>query len=144
MIGVNLGTSVMAIPALLHAPAPVLATQWKILFDNGVIPVVFLALSSSAGFAALALQSTLRSTTSTFLQRNLYIAASITAFGLVPYTKILMWGNITELEKRAQTTSRRKEKDDTHDLVKTWSSFNFWRGIMLLSSGVAGIWASVS
>ncbi|KAL5117489.1 hypothetical protein ACEQ8H_004654 [Pleosporales sp. CAS-2024a] len=132
----------MAIPALLNAPAPVLASQWKILFDSGVTPIVSLAMSSGAGFAALALQSALKPATSTCLQRNLYIAASIGSFALVPYTKWLMWANITELEKRAESAS--KDKDDIHDLVKTWSTYNFWRGIMFLSSGVAGICACLN
>lgn len=39
-----------------------------------------------------------------------------------------MWGNITELESRAELGS---DVWATHELVKTWGRLNLWRGLYL-------------
>jgi hypothetical protein len=143
-IGTNISTTIVTVPALLKAPEALLATQWKVLYDHGITPVVSLAMSSGVGFAVLAFQKTPTSATSIYMQRNLYIAAAITAFGLAPYTRFLMWNNIGELERRADYPGEGKEKEDTRQLVETWAKFNLWRGVMLLSSASLGIWACVS
>lgn len=143
--GTNLGTSVVTLPALLHAPAATLATQWKILYDTGVVPVVSLAMSSAAGFAVLAYQSTVApASASSLARRKLYIGAAVAAFGLAPYTRLLMWQNITALEKRAKDAAEGHEQSDTHQLVTAWGKLNLWRGVMLLSSAGLGVWASVN
>lgn len=135
ILGTNISTTIVTLPALLHAPAGTLATQWKTLFSKGTPPVVSLTLSSSVGFAALAYRHPANATGT--LTRNLYIAASLAAFGLIPYTRLLMWDNITSLATEGQ------QQQDTHDLVKTWGKYNLWRGIMLLSSAGFGLWASL-
>jgi hypothetical protein len=101
-------------------------------------------MSSGVGFALLAYQKASSPVIGVQMQRNLYIAASATAFGLAPYTRLLMWSNIEELERRAELTSEGKEKEGIRQLVETWAKFNLWRGFMLLSSAGLGIWACVS
>ncbi|KAJ4368840.1 hypothetical protein N0V83_005922 [Neocucurbitaria cava] len=144
--GTNISTTIITLPALLHASPSTLATHWKILFDTGITPVLSLAMSSAVGFATLAYRATYTSSlASTGLvshaKRNLYIAAAVAAFGLAPYTKLLMWRNISELERRAQLVEKGdngKGENDTHALVKQWGTLNLYRGFMLLSS--AGLW----
>jgi hypothetical protein len=143
-IGTNISTTIVTIPALLKAPGPLLVTQWKALYDHGITPVVSLAMSSGVGFALLAYQKASSPVIGVQMQRNVYIAASAMAFGLAPYTRLLMWNNIEELERRAKLTSEGKEKEGTRQLVETWAKFNLWRGFMLLSSAGLGIWACVS
>lgn len=105
--GTNLSTTIITLPALEHASPSVLATQWKTLYDVGIVPVVSLTMSSAVGFATLAYRSTFTpSLTATGLishtKRNLYIAAAVAAFGLAPYTRLLMGDVILKLSKQAE------------------------------------------
>lgn len=131
----------MSLPSLQLSPAPLLATQWNLLFDNGMIPVVTLSMSSGAGFAILA--GLRHVDNGAVVQRNLYVCAAVAAFGLAPYTRLLMGTNIDTLEKRAKE-GKGEDKDDTHALVATWGRYNFWRGVMLLSSGLLGMGAAMN
>lgn len=144
--GTNLSSTIVTLPALLHSPTKTLATQWKILFDHGITPVVSLTMSSAVGFAALAYHTTLTpglTTTSlvSHRERNLYAAAAVAAFGLTPYTQILMGSTNAELSRRA---TAHIDKADIHELVRTWGKYNLIRGCLLLLSAGLGTWACVS
>lgn len=107
MTGTNLSTTIVTLPALVHASPSVLATQWKTLYDGGIVPVVSLTMTSAVGFATLAYRSALMPSLSptglvSYARRNLYIAAAVSAFGLVPYTRLLMWDVILKLSKQAE------------------------------------------
>ncbi|OAL50285.1 hypothetical protein IQ07DRAFT_680592 [Pyrenochaeta sp. DS3sAY3a] len=144
--GTNISTTIVTLPALLKASPSTLATQWKVLFDTGITPVVTLAMSSTVGFATLAYRATYNPLSISaglvnHTKRNLYVAAAVAAFGLVPYTRLLMWRNIAELEKRAKAAVDGEASNDTHDLVKQWGTLNLYRGLVLLSSAGLGVWA---
>jgi hypothetical protein len=130
----------MSIPSLQLSPSSLLATQWKLLFDNGFTTVVTLSMSSSVGFAVLA--GLTHVSKGALMQRNLYIGAAVAALGLAPYTKILMGTNIETLETRAKE-GKGEGEDDTHALVAMWGKNNLWRGVMLLSSGAMGALAAL-
>jgi hypothetical protein len=145
-LGANLTTSIITFPALLHATGPTLSKQWLILYESGVLPVTGCAISSSLGFATLAYRASFNPTLAatgavSHAKQNLYVAAAVGLFGLAPYTRLLMWGTITELSKRGQ--SGKDEEKDTRELVKKWGTMNFWRGVLLLGSTGIGIWASL-
>ncbi|KAF3047964.1 hypothetical protein E8E12_002332 [Didymella heteroderae] len=57
--GTNLASTIVTLPALLQSAPDTLAKQWKTLFDHGITPVVSLAMTSAAGFTALAYHTTL-------------------------------------------------------------------------------------
>lgn len=65
-------------------------------------------LRSTPGLTAIGLVSN--------RERNLYAAAAIAAFGLAPYTQILMDSTNAELSRRA---TAHMKKADTHNLVRT-------------------------
>jgi hypothetical protein len=141
--GTNLSSTIVTLPALLSAPAGTLATQWKVMFDSGIAPMASLSTTSAAGLALLAYHAP-TVTSASLAERNLYIAAAVGAASLGPYTKILMGSNIEALEKRAKAAAEGQEKGDTHELVRTWGRYNFFRGLMLLSAAGCGMWASLS
>ncbi|KAF2462828.1 uncharacterized protein BDR25DRAFT_122299 [Lindgomyces ingoldianus] len=142
--GTNLSSSIVTLPALLHSAPSTLATQWQILYDYGITPVVSLSMSSAVGFATLAYRTTLTSTGAvTNARRNLYIAAAVATFGLAPYTKIVMNRTNEELMKRAKMSSS-EGKSDTHDLVRQWGRLVLGRGTLLLIGAGLGLWASVN
>ncbi|KAF2785998.1 hypothetical protein K505DRAFT_156223 [Melanomma pulvis-pyrius CBS 109.77] len=144
--GINLGTSIVTLPVLLTTPPSAIAVQWQILYDSGIAPVVSLAMSSAVGFATLAYRATPSMDAvgvASHTKRNLYIAAAAAAFGLAPYTQILMLATNKELMRRAKAGDK-GQKGDTHELVKTWGRWNFWRGTMVLVGAGLGLWASVN
>lgn len=102
-------------------------------------------MSSALGFTALAYHDTLTPSLTasglvSYRERNLYVAAAVAAFGLAPYTQILMGGVNAELARRATAG----EKEGTKELVETWGRYNLLRGCMLLVSAGLGTWACVS
>lgn len=106
-------------------------------------------MTSAAGFATLAYRATATPALTaagevSHVKRNLYIGAAVAAFGLAPYTQLLMFGNINALNKVAEAAAQGVAKDNTHELVKQWSRLNFGRGLMLLVAPVLGVWASVN
>jgi hypothetical protein len=147
LVGANLSTSIITFPALLQAQTPTLVKQWHVLYNSGITPVVGLAVTGSAGFAALAYRAASAPGHNAldgglWAKRNLYIAAAVMTFSLTPYTWILMWDTIQELERRAERIEK-DEKGDTRELVLKWGTQNLWRGVMLLTGAGLGVWASV-
>lgn len=116
-------------------------------------------MSSSAGFALLAYRAMDTPTLTapglvSHAKRNLYVGAALAAFGLVPYTKFLMYADIGQLEVKAREAKAARTgvkgasasadgDKETYELVKKWGTMNFWRGMILLSSAGMGIWACV-
>ncbi|CAI6310296.1 unnamed protein product [Periconia digitata] len=145
--GANLSTSVITFPALLHAKPPVLTEQWHILYNTGITPVVGLAATGSAGFATLAYRAAVAPGLSSlegglWTKRNLYIAAAAVTIGFAPYTRVVMWDTIQELERRARR-GEADDKENTRELVLRWGTLNLWRGVLLLTGAGLGMWASV-
>ncbi|KAF2730291.1 hypothetical protein EJ04DRAFT_579983 [Polyplosphaeria fusca] len=146
--GINLGSSIVTIPAVLEAPPSSIARQWETLYYSGITPVVSLAMSSAAGFAVLAFGATQTPTLAvagdvSHAKRNLYGAAAVAAFGLAPYTRILMGHTNNTLMLRAKV-SKDGGKGDEHALVRAWGRWVLGRGLMLLASAGLGLWATVN
>lgn len=103
-------------------------------------------MASALGFTALAYHTTLTpglgvTGAVSNRERNLYVAAAVAAFGLAPYTQILMGAVNAELSTRATTGSK---EENTAALVETWGRYNLLRECMLLVSAGLGTWACVS
>ncbi|KAJ4982578.1 hypothetical protein SVAN01_11931 [Stagonosporopsis vannaccii] len=154
--GTNLSSTLVTLPALLLSPPASLASQWKSLFDHGIVPVVSLTLSSAAGFAALAYHATLTPAVTasglvSYRVRNLYAGAALLGVALAPYTQVLMGGVNAELARRAaerangaeKERERESEREGTGELVRKWGTLNLWRGVMLLCSAGLGLWGVV-
>lgn len=89
--------------------------------------MVTLTMTSTVGFATLAYRSTFTpSLTATGLishtKRNLYIAAAVGAFSLVPYTGLLMRDVILKLSKQAEAVkvTDGKTKVDRRSPSNVW------------------------
>lgn len=140
--GSNLCTTIAALPAFLQSPPPLLAKQWKSLYDNGIGLIVPCAMGAAVGFAYLAFDAS-KVVGWGGSQVKLYVAAATAAFGLAPYTQIVMRSNIKRLTKIASsgTDDGRVGKVEVHELVRTWGTFNLIRGFLPLSAAVIGVWA---
>ncbi len=165
LAGAQLSFTFVSVPALLSgsstAPASTIATQWKTLYDRAVGPVVTLSMTSTVGFALLAYRTATAATSVTsppgltntppaamVTKRNFYIAAAVLAFSVAPYTRLVMWENISQLEKLAGAAGAAGKgtasSAATHGLVQRWGDLNLYRACMPLLSAVCGLLAAVS
>lgn len=153
--GSNLLSTIAAVPSLLHSPAPLLAKQWKSLFDNGLLLVAPCGVAAATGFAYLAYHSastaTLPPGASVWGVRGvkLYTAAAVAALAFAPYTQVFMAGVNGSLKAAAGRAAQGAVGKDlvaagegsVHDLVSTWSKFNLVRGFLSVGAVMVGVFA---
>ncbi|KAG9653549.1 DUF1772-domain-containing protein, partial [Aureobasidium melanogenum] len=129
------GFSVVAGPALLKAPAPLLAKQWQIVYDNGKVMAPPLSVLCSAIFGYLA-----------------YRAAAIVVPSMIPYTVFLMGGVNSKLQEKASSLADASLTDTAvesgvaqgetvHQLVDKWLTLNLVRSLLPLFGTLAAGWA---
>ncbi|KAI4732970.1 DUF1772-domain-containing protein [Aureobasidium sp. EXF-12298] len=138
-----------SVPALLDAPAPLLARQWKKIFDQGKVAAPPMAVLSSAIFGYLAYREPTAS--SGF---KLYTVAAILVPSIIPYTVFLMSGINNKLQEKARSLANASLTDTAvesgvaqgetaHELLDKWATLNLGRSLLpLLGTLVAG-WAIV-
>ena len=142
--GSNIISSAATVPALLVSPGPLLARQWKILFDKGLVVVVSNVAVSSAAFAYLAYDA--RAPSLSGLQSRLFVGAAVAAVASAPYTKVVMGGvnsRLIEIAVGLEAADQRAKVDEgeVRGLVGAWSRLNAVRSVLPLTAAVIGIWA---
>ncbi|KAI4797120.1 hypothetical protein E4T44_12020, partial [Aureobasidium sp. EXF-8845] len=85
-----------SVPALMDAPAPLLAKQWKKIFDSGKVVAPPMAAVSSIIFGYLAYRAPTASS-----DFKLYTIAAILVPSIIPYTVSLMSGINSKLQEKA-------------------------------------------
>lgn len=141
----------VSIPSLLQSPSPLLARQWKILFDNGIVVVVPACVASSAAFAYLAYDASRGLLGWSSPASKLLGGASLAAIMAMPYTAALMPGvndRLTTLAKKfatEETESKEVQPDvagttEVHGLVRQWGKLNLARAFFPLVAAVLGAW----
>ncbi|KAI5243213.1 DUF1772-domain-containing protein [Aureobasidium subglaciale] len=138
--------SFMSVPALMDAPAPLLAKQWKKIFDIGKVTLPPLALVSGAIFGYLAYREPTDS--SSF---NLYTAAAILVPSIVPYTVFVMSAVNNKLQDKATSLANASltdveveagaEGETAHQLLEKWATLNLGRSLLPLIGTLAAGWA---
>ncbi|KAG9665993.1 DUF1772-domain-containing protein, partial [Aureobasidium melanogenum] len=141
------GFSVVAGPALLKAPAPLLAKQWLTVYDNGKVMAPPLSVLCSAIFGYLAYREP--TATSSF---TLYTAAAIVVPCVIPYTVFFMGGVNSKLQEKASSLTDASLTDTAvesgvaqgetvHQLVDKWLTLNLVRSLLPLFGSLAAGWA---
>ncbi|KAK4508254.1 hypothetical protein PRZ48_001992 [Zasmidium cellare] len=149
LAGKTFTSSFGTVPALLQAPAPLLAKQWKKQFDADKILAPAIALFSSGVFGYIAWRDTAWTKTSI-----LYASSASLLLSLVPYTFILSEPINQKLEEKAQNLASASltdasaeagvSKEETvHSLVDKWGTINFGRIIISAISAGLATWAAV-
>ncbi|PIB01393.1 hypothetical protein CB0940_00302 [Cercospora beticola] len=143
LAGKTFAASYNAAPALLQAPAPLLAKQWQILFTRDKLLAPIISLFSSGTFACLAYRD--QTWTKPAI---LYTTASSLLLALIPYTYLLGEPVNKKLEEKARTLKAEeapgvKREESVHGLVDTWASVNFGRAVVSFVASAAAIWAAV-
>jgi len=146
LAGGNLGLSFITIPALMEAPAPLLAKQWQKAYSIGKAVAPPLSVITSVVFGYLAYREKSTSTQAF----SLYTAAALLGPGIIPYTLLVMAPTNQKLHDKADslTSSTAGEvgvaKEDTvHALADRWASFNFVRALISATSAALGAWAAL-
>ncbi|PPJ53931.1 hypothetical protein CBER1_04599 [Cercospora berteroae] len=142
LAGKTFSASYSTTPALLLAPAPLLAKQWQTLFTRDKLLAPVLSLFSSGTFAYLAYRD--QTWTKPAI---LYTTASSLLLALIPYTYLLGEPVNKKLEEKARTLKAEeagvKREESVHGLVDTWASVNFGRAVVSFVASAAAIWAAV-
>ncbi|KAI4723765.1 DUF1772-domain-containing protein [Aureobasidium sp. EXF-10728] len=139
----------ISVPALMDAPAPLLAKQWKKIFDQGKTSAPPMAVLSSAIFGYLAYREPTASSNFT-----LYTAAAILVPSIVPYTVFLMSSVNNKLHEKASSLANASLTDTAvesgaaqgetaHELLDKWATLNFGRSLLPLVGALAAGWAIV-
>lgn len=149
IIGKSLSQSISTTPALLRAPAPLLAQQWKILFDSDrlVGPAVTLLSSSVFGYIAWRDHSWTKPAV-------LYASSASLLLALIPASLVLLEPINQKLEYRTKSlagaaltdTSAEaglKKEETVHALVDKWATINLGRALVATTSAVLAVWAAV-
>ncbi|KAI5370324.1 hypothetical protein Slin14017_G012030 [Septoria linicola] len=145
LAGKTFGVSFAAVPALLHAPAPLLAKQWKTLYDSDKTLASVLSIFSSGVFAFLAYRD--ENWTKPAI---LYTTSSTLLLSLIPYTFLFSEPVNRKLQDKAQTLKAEtsseagvKQEDTVHGLVDQWATINLGRFVVSAIAAGAAIWAAV-
>ncbi|KAF2209734.1 hypothetical protein CERZMDRAFT_107023 [Cercospora zeae-maydis SCOH1-5] len=144
LAGKTFSASYSTTPALLLAPAPLLAKQWQTLFTRDKLLAPILSLFSSGTFAYLAYRD--QTWTKPAI---LYTTASSLLLALIPYTYLLGEPVNQKLEEKARTLKAEekevgvKNEESVHALVDKWATVNFGRAVVSFVASAAAIWAAV-
>ncbi|PVH83182.1 hypothetical protein DL98DRAFT_652755 [Cadophora sp. DSE1049] len=153
--GMTLSTSLNTVPRLLESPPSLLLQQWGHMYDRGKRTGPPIALLSSTTFLYLAYKAhTSPSLSATPNKVWPYILAGILSISIIPYTfAVLMPTNRQLLRKvevlgkvelsREDEVEMRDAERSAHQLVDWWGVLNLGRGVLLVCSGVVGVWASL-
>jgi hypothetical protein len=154
-----------SVPALMDAPAPLLAKQWKKIFDSGKVVAPPMAAISSAIFGYLAYRGMFthaldRTGILTILEPTassgfkLYTIAAILVPSIIPYTVFLMSGINSKLQEKAASLANASLTDadvesgvaqgeTAHELLDKWAILNLGRSMLPLISTLVAGWAIV-
>ncbi|KAK3723568.1 hypothetical protein LTR37_001820 [Vermiconidia calcicola] len=124
-------------PALLEAPAPLLAKQWKKMFDSEKYLAPIIGLGSGSLFLYLAARDP--------KNKLLYNLSSSALLANILFNYLFLEPINQKLERKAAALPRNLEADGetVHYLVDRWATINLLR---VAGTGVAAVmacWASV-
>ncbi|EMD00638.1 hypothetical protein BAUCODRAFT_28981 [Baudoinia panamericana UAMH 10762] len=150
LAGKTFAQSFGTIPAFLKAPAPLLAKQWKTMYDGDVL----IAPATSAIGLGVFGYFAYRDPNAWSHHQILYTTASALMAILIPYSTLLLGPINSKLEKKAsdlasasltdaEAESGMSKEESTHGLVDTWGTINFGRAIISGVAALAATWAAV-
>lgn len=131
-------------PALLEAPAPLLARQWKKQFDSDKYVAPAIALFSSGVFSYIAYRNDAWTKPSI-----LYTTSASLLLALLPYTFFISDPVNRQLESKAQSLALTATEDGvpqeetTHALVDKWATINLGKVLIAGISALVATWAAV-
>lgn len=141
LAGKTFAQSFSTVPALLHAPAPLLAQQWKTMFNSDKLLAPAIVLISGSVFGYFAYRDS-----PSLLPRRLYAASAALLVLTVPYSYFCLEPINRKLEVRAARLSRAAiaggnteveaaefpQQETVHQLVDRWATVNLGRSVLAI------------
>ncbi|KAH9828894.1 hypothetical protein Tdes44962_MAKER02322 [Teratosphaeria destructans] len=151
LAGKTFTSSFSATPAFLHAPAPLLAKQWRTSFTSDQFLAPAITLFSTATFAWLAYRDPTKASSR---QSTLRLIAATLLTSMIPYSYFCLEPLNRRLLKKASDLSSASltdadveasvSKDDSvHALVDKWAVVNLGRTILSGVAAIAATWAAL-
>ncbi len=171
LAGKVFASSFTAVPAILHAPAPLLAKQFKTVFDSDIYVNSIASVVGTGVFWFFAYRGTLHPLSSaesmwscpilTSADPNpgsrhqiLYTTAAALIAAAVPYSFMFLQPISRQLLQRADdfantsltdtaAESSLAEEETTHVLVDRWATLNLGRSLLCCVAALSATWAAV-
>lgn len=132
--GYQLALSQNSLPIILNEAASISTPIFKQVYNRGAVVAVPGALVASTAFGYLAY------TPKNATHRRLFTTGAILTFGVVPFTRLIMFGGIQRLiEISGSSAMQERSAAEVTKLLKIWTVQNWIRCGMMLAAGVAGM-----
>ncbi|KAF2463248.1 uncharacterized protein BDR25DRAFT_307855 [Lindgomyces ingoldianus] len=149
LAGQNAAFSYATVPALLEAPAPLAARQWKKVFDLGKKVGPILAVAGTIATGYLASQQDTSS-----LPFKLNLAATIIFPSIIPYTLAFMKPTNNKLLSKADSLASTElsnkaaeagvtQSETVHALLDKWATLNLARALITCVGALCAVWAAI-
>lgn len=129
-------------PAVLQAPSPLVAQQWKRAWDVGRIVGKVIVTSSAAGFAYLAYNEKGHIASPKF---QLFAAAASIVGSIIPFTIVTSYPFNEAINSQLFTSNGASKKNDDapatdlKTLVTQWGQTDFKRSLLVFLGTVVGL-----
>ncbi|KAF2692025.1 hypothetical protein K458DRAFT_354231 [Lentithecium fluviatile CBS 122367] len=150
LLGTNASLSFISVPALMMAPAPLAARQWKKVFDTGKAIGIALSIASALGTAYVAFHQDPSS-----LPFKLNLAATLLFPSIIPFTLVFIGPVNAKLAYKAHalaSSGSLADKDieagvaadeTVHALLDVWATRNLARAAITGLGVVFAVWAAL-
>ncbi|KAK0939727.1 hypothetical protein LTR29_008721 [Friedmanniomyces endolithicus] len=150
LAGKVFASSFTAVPAILHAPAPLLAKQFKTVFDSDIYVNSIASVVGTGVFSFFAY----RDPNPGSRHQILYTTAAALIAAAVPYSFMFLQPISRQLLQRADdfantsltdtaAESSLAEEETTHVLVDRWATLNLGRSLLCCVAALSATWAAV-
>jgi hypothetical protein len=124
-----------------------LARQWKYIFDDGKVQNPSVAVIAGTSFAYLAWSVRSGTALSLIVPKNsvqIYSAAALLTYGMIPYTMIFMLPTNDKLMAKAEQAFGAKgavaaDDKEVGELLRKWSILSGIRSLLPLLGGVVSM-----
>ncbi|KAF2680414.1 hypothetical protein K458DRAFT_421641 [Lentithecium fluviatile CBS 122367] len=149
LLGTNASLSFISVPALMMAPAPLAARQWKKVFDTGKTIGISLSIVSALSTAYVAYHQDTSS-----LPFKLNLAATILFPSIVPFTIFVIGPINDKLMEKAQSLASSSLEDKgveagvtssetVNALLDKWATRNLARAAITGLGAIFALWAAL-
>ncbi|KAK0260572.1 hypothetical protein B0A54_15041 [Friedmanniomyces endolithicus] len=150
LAGKVFASSFTAVPAMLHAPAPLLAKQFKTVFDSDIYVNSIASVVATGVFSFFAY----RDPNPGSRHQVLYTTAAALIAAAVPYSFIFLHPISRQLLQRANDLANTSltdtaaesgiaKEETTHVLVDRWATLNLGRSLLCCVAALSATWAAV-
>jgi len=138
------------VPAILQAPAPLLAKQWRTTWERAKATLPAATIVCGSAFAWLASRED-RSTNAF----RLYLASAILLPSTLPYTALLLGPINAKLVQKsddlaataitdASAEAGVTKEETVHALVDKWATLNLGRALLSVAAAMTAMWATLN